>query len=147
LIVRPVIPADMPECNRRRSLLRPANLKLRTSLPSSRVHRLRRKLCWSLHERMARFAALSKSRLVISSKGSDEWKRDKVEIFFCLHGQGQSGAWHSVFVNDVDSLDEELKQRGAKIVMPVKDEPLAVRELHVEDPDGQTYRFSQGKET
>ena len=72
--------------------------------------------------------------------------RDKIEIFFCLRGQGQSGTWHSIFVNDVDALFTELKERGAKIVMPPKDEPWGVREFHVEDPDGHTFRFGQGKE-
>jgi predicted enzyme related to lactoylglutathione lyase len=72
-------------------------------------------------------------------------KRDGIEIFFCLRGQGQPGTWHSIFVNDVDALYEELKQRGAKIVMPLKDEPWGVREFHVEDPNGHTFRLSQGK--
>jgi len=73
--------------------------------------------------------------------------RDKIEIFFCLRGQGQPGTWHSIFVNDVDALYEELKQRGAKIVMPIRDEPWGVREFHVEDPDGHTYRFGRGQES
>jgi uncharacterized glyoxalase superfamily protein PhnB len=72
--------------------------------------------------------------------------RDKTEIFFCLRGQGQPRTWHSIFVNDVDAFCEELKQNGANIVMPLKNEPWGAREFHVDDPDGPTYRFGQGKE-
>ncbi len=71
--------------------------------------------------------------------------RDGIEIFFCLGGQGRPGTWMSIFVNDVDALYDELCAKGAKIVMPPTDEPWGVREFHVEDPDGHTFRLGQGK--
>jgi uncharacterized glyoxalase superfamily protein PhnB len=52
----------------------------------------------------------------------------------------------TIFVNDVNALDAELQAKGAKIVMPPTDEPWGVCEFHIEDPDGHTYRFGQGKE-
>jgi uncharacterized glyoxalase superfamily protein PhnB len=67
--------------------------------------------------------------------------RDGIEIFFCLNGQGQSGTWMSIFVDDANALHEEMKAKGAKIVMPLTDEPWGMREFHVEDPDGHTFRF------
>lgn len=67
--------------------------------------------------------------------------RDGIEIFFCLNGQGQSGTWMSISVDDANALYEEMKAKGAKIVMPPTDEPWGMREFHVEDPDGHTFRF------
>jgi catechol 2,3-dioxygenase-like lactoylglutathione lyase family enzyme len=68
-------------------------------------------------------------------------KRDGIEIFFCRGGQGQPGTWMSIFVDDADALYDEIKAKGAKIVMPPTDEPWGMREFHVEDPDGHTIRF------
>jgi uncharacterized glyoxalase superfamily protein PhnB len=69
--------------------------------------------------------------------------RDGVEIFLCLGAQGQPGMWMSVFVIAVDALYEELLERGAKIVKPPTDQPWGMREFHVEDPNGHTFRFGQ----
>lgn len=68
-------------------------------------------------------------------------KRDEIEIFFCRGGQGQRGTWMSIFVDDADALHEEMRAKGARIVMPPTDEPWGMREFHVEDPDGHTIRF------
>jgi catechol 2,3-dioxygenase-like lactoylglutathione lyase family enzyme len=68
-------------------------------------------------------------------------KRDAIEIFFCRGGQGQPGTWMSIFVDDANALHEEMRAKGAKIVMPPTDEPWGMREFHVEDPDGHTIRF------
>jgi len=67
--------------------------------------------------------------------------RDGIEIFLCLNGQGQHGTWMSIFVDDANALHEEMRARGARIVMPPTDEPWGMREFHVEDPDGHTFRF------
>src|SRR5580765_8584292 len=66
--------------------------------------------------------------------------RDQTEIFLCLGGQGQSGTWLSVFVDDVDELHEELVQRGAVIKSAPVNEPWGMREMHVECPDGHILR-------
>jgi predicted lactoylglutathione lyase len=71
-------------------------------------------------------------------------KRDSIELFLSLGGQGQVGTWISMFVQDVDVLFEELRRRGAKIVRDPVDEPWGVREMHVQDPDGHTFRFGSG---
>lgn len=69
--------------------------------------------------------------------------RDGVEIFLCHGGQGQPGTWASVFVVDVDALHDEFQRRGAKIVRAPVDEPWGMREFHVQDPDGHTFRFGR----
>src|ERR1041384_4127680 len=40
--------------------------------------------------------------------------RDGIEIFFCLAGQCQPGMWMSIFVNDVDGLYDELRERRSE---------------------------------
>ncbi len=71
-------------------------------------------------------------------------KRDSIELFLCLGGQGQPGTWISMFVQNVDVLYEELRGRGANVVRPPVDEPWGMREMLVEDPDGHTFRFGTG---
>jgi catechol 2,3-dioxygenase-like lactoylglutathione lyase family enzyme len=71
-------------------------------------------------------------------------RRDSLELFLCLNGQGQPGTWISFFVSGVDSVYEELRERGAKISKPPNDEPWGMREFHVEDPDGHTFRIGEG---
>lgn len=71
--------------------------------------------------------------------------RDGIELFLCLNGQGQPGTWLSIFVSGVDALHDELRARGAKIVKPPSDEPWGMREFHVEDLNGHTFRFGQSK--
>lgn len=71
-------------------------------------------------------------------------KRDSIELFLCLGGQGQPGTWISMFVLDVDALYEELSRRGAGVVRAPVDEPWGMREMLVEDPDGHTFRFGTG---
>lgn len=54
---------------------------------------------------------------------------------------GRGAAWSSVFVKDVDKLHEELRAKKATIRMPPKDMPWKLREMHVEDEDGNVIRF------
>jgi hypothetical protein len=70
--------------------------------------------------------------------------RDQIEIFLCQGSQGQPGTWMSIFVDDVDELYDELRQRGATIKMPPTDEPWGMREMHVECPDGHILRLGHG---
>ena len=70
--------------------------------------------------------------------------RDEVELFLCLDGQGKSGTWMSVFVDDVDALFRDFTSRGARIPQAPKDMPWGMREMHVECPDDHILRFGHG---
>jgi len=67
-----------------------------------------------------------------------------VDVFFCEGCQGQSGTHIMVFVDDVDTLHDEYRRRGAKITRPPTDEPWGMREMWVEDLDGHVLRLGQG---
>jgi predicted enzyme related to lactoylglutathione lyase len=71
--------------------------------------------------------------------------RGKVEIFLCEGGQGQAGAWMSIFMDDADALHEEYKKSGAIIRQPPTNMPWGVREMNVQDPDG--HRLRMGSES
>jgi catechol 2,3-dioxygenase-like lactoylglutathione lyase family enzyme len=68
----------------------------------------------------------------------------KVEIFFCLNGQGRPGTWMSIFLDDIDDYYERIKKKGAEVIYGPKDEPWGCREIHVRDPNQHVIRFSQG---
>jgi len=68
----------------------------------------------------------------------------KVEIFFCLGGQGRPGTWLSIFVDDVDDYCKRIKRLGADVIYGPKDEPWGVREIHVRDPNQHVIRFGHG---
>ena len=56
-------------------------------------------------------------------------------------GRGGSAAtWLWIGVEDVESLYEEYKASGARILRPPQNYPWAF-EMHVEDPDGHVLRF------
>jgi uncharacterized glyoxalase superfamily protein PhnB len=44
---------------------------------------------------------------------------------------------------DIDKYYNELKQKGVKIAVDIKDEPFGVRDFSVEDPDGYKLTFNQ----
>jgi uncharacterized glyoxalase superfamily protein PhnB len=48
----------------------------------------------------------------------------------------------SLWVDDVDALYRELRQRGADIRQPPANFEWGVREMRVGDPDGHRLRFS-----
>jgi len=68
----------------------------------------------------------------------------KVEIFFCLGGQGHPGSWLSIFMEDVDGYCERIRRLGAEVIQGPTDYPWGCRELHVRDPNQHVIRFSQG---
>jgi uncharacterized glyoxalase superfamily protein PhnB len=68
--------------------------------------------------------------------------RDGVEIFFCREAQGNPGTWMSLWVDDVDALHDELRERGAEVRQPPTTMEWGVREMNVRDPDGHRLRFS-----
>jgi catechol 2,3-dioxygenase-like lactoylglutathione lyase family enzyme len=67
--------------------------------------------------------------------------RGKVDIFLCEGGQGQSGTWMCLFMEDVDALHEEYKTNGAIIRQPPTNMPWGIREMNVQDPDGHRFRM------
>jgi uncharacterized glyoxalase superfamily protein PhnB len=69
---------------------------------------------------------------------------DKIEIFFCLQGQGQPGTWLSIFVDDVDAYFEQITRFGAHVIRGPEDESWGVREMHVKDPNQHVIRFGHG---
>jgi predicted enzyme related to lactoylglutathione lyase len=72
--------------------------------------------------------------------------RGNTTIFLCQGGQGKPGMWMSVFMDDVDALYQEYKERGALIVEPPMNFPWGHREMLVTDLDGHRLRMS-GKPT
>jgi ankyrin repeat protein len=68
--------------------------------------------------------------------------RDEVELFLSLGTQRvAAGSWISIFVQDVDALYEDYKQRGAIIRQPPTEYPWGMREMNVEDLDGHRFRL------
>jgi len=66
--------------------------------------------------------------------------RDRCAIFLAEGDQGNAGTWVWIGVNDVDSLYEECRAKGARIRQPPTNFPWAC-ELQVEDPDGNVLRL------
>ena len=67
--------------------------------------------------------------------------RDDAGIYLCRGAQGQPGTWAWIGVEDVQSLYEEYRARGAKVRHAPRNYPWAL-EMHVEDPDGHVLRFA-----
>lgn len=63
-------------------------------------------------------------------------------VIFVSEKQGALGSWLWVHVKNVDRFRDEVAGRGAKIVQEPTDMAHGMRELWVEDPDGNCYRFA-----
>ena len=63
-------------------------------------------------------------------------------VIFVSEKQGAFGGWLWFHVKDVDALRDEIAPRGAKIAQEPTDMEHGMRELWVEDPDGNFYRFA-----
>jgi ankyrin repeat protein len=68
-------------------------------------------------------------------------RRQQVELFLSLNPQGGPRAWLSIFVQDVDALYETYRKVGAIIRKPPADYPWGVREMTIEDLDGNSFRM------
>ncbi|HVH66441.1 MAG TPA: VOC family protein [Gemmatimonadales bacterium] len=66
--------------------------------------------------------------------------RDRAGIYLSRGGQGCTGTWAWIGVEDAQLLYQEYLARGAKIRHPPRNYPWAL-EFHVEDPDGHVLRF------
>jgi catechol 2,3-dioxygenase-like lactoylglutathione lyase family enzyme len=72
--------------------------------------------------------------------------RDHCQFFLSVGDQGNPGSWMCIVVSDVDALHEELLAKGARVRHPPTNYPWGLRELHIEDPDGNVLRLgSQNK--
>ena len=69
--------------------------------------------------------------------------KDGWGVYLCEGAQGMPGTWVWVGVYDVDTLFEQFRQKGAKIVLPPTNYPHAL-EIRVEDSDGHVLRFGSG---
>jgi predicted enzyme related to lactoylglutathione lyase len=75
--------------------------------------------------------------------GTDDFTlvmRDGAAVYLCRGSQGRGGAWVWMGVGDAEKLHEELKAKGANILLPPTKYPWAI-EFHVEDPDGNVLRL------
>jgi predicted enzyme related to lactoylglutathione lyase len=84
-----------------------------------------------------------------SSWGDDNFtcvSRDSAGIYLCKGGQGHTGSWAWIGVEDVEKLYEELKANGAKIRHAPRNYPWAL-EIHVEDLDGNVLRMGSEPKT
>ena len=87
------------------------------------------------------------------------------EIFLCKNAQGgrgkstlqytfgprgddaaDTGAWMSIWVDDVDAVHKRCLEQGLDVTWPPTDMPWNVREMHVRHPDGHVFRISRGLE-
>ena len=69
--------------------------------------------------------------------------RGECSIFLCEQGQGNPGSWLCMNLDTLDLLDEvyaEYQKSGANIVEPPKDYSWGMREMIVQDIDGNTFR-------
>ena len=69
------------------------------------------------------------------------------EIFLCENcqgGRGESAAWMSIFVDDVEAVYQRCLEQGLDVTRPPTDMPWNLREMHVRHPDGHTFRIGQG---
>lgn len=68
--------------------------------------------------------------------------RGHAVVFMCQGCQGHPGGWIMLFTPDVDRLHEEFVDKGARVKRAPTDMPWHLREMLVEDPDGNTMRFA-----
>jgi RNA polymerase sigma-70 factor (ECF subfamily) len=67
--------------------------------------------------------------------------RDGVGVFFSIH-QGHAGNWLALYAENVDALHEQYRARGVRILSAPQSTPWGLREMRVEDPDGNVLRIS-----
>jgi predicted enzyme related to lactoylglutathione lyase len=72
--------------------------------------------------------------------------RDEKAIMLCPGGQGHSGTWVGIGVEDIEPLVEQLHTRGAKVRQGPANFPWAY-EVQIEDRDGHVLRFGSEPRT
>lgn len=69
--------------------------------------------------------------------------RGPTTLFLTEHPECSSGALVYFYVKEVNSFSAELIQNGAVFELGPVDQPWGVREVHLQDPDGNKLRFGQ----
>ncbi len=70
--------------------------------------------------------------------------RGEISLFLCEQGQGNPGSWLSLNLRTLDELEQihkEYLKAGASIIEEPQDCSWGMREMWVEDPDGNTFRI------
>ncbi len=57
-----------------------------------------------------------------------------------------SGAWMSIFIENVDEVHRHCVAQGIEITLPPTNMEWGVREMHVRHPDGHVFRIGTGIE-
>jgi len=74
-------------------------------------------------------------------------ERDGVALhLFRDEGDDGKGVSMHVFVTDLDALFTELRDRGARIVQPIVEQPWGTRDFRVSDPWGNVLKFTEPQE-
>ncbi len=71
-------------------------------------------------------------------------RRGEATFFLDAGMQGNPGSWNSIFLEsleDLERLHHEYRQSGARITSPPEDKSWGMREMLVEDPDGNVLRM------
>ena len=68
--------------------------------------------------------------------------RSGAVVIFVSEKQGAVGNCLWFHVKNVDAFRDEIASRGSKIVQEQTDLPHGMREMLIEDPDGNFYRFA-----
>lgn len=90
----------------------------------------------------------------------------EVEIFLCEGAQGgrgkgpntqtfnveggetgDKGVWMSLWVDDIDTVNESCAKHDIEIVFPLTQMPWNVTEMHIRHPDGHVFRVSKAIKT
>jgi len=90
----------------------------------------------------------------------------EVEIFLCEGAQGgrgkgpntqtfnaeggetgDKGVWMSLWVDDIDVVNDSCAKHGIEIVFPLTPMPWNVTETHIRHPDGHVFRVSKAINT
>jgi uncharacterized glyoxalase superfamily protein PhnB len=75
--------------------------------------------------------------------------RGDIGYFLAEQCQGNPGAWSSLFLENLDELEvlyQEYLKTGADIIEPPEDKPWGMREMLVQDLDGNKFRIGSGLE-
>ncbi|WP_043739386.1 bleomycin resistance protein [Thioalkalivibrio nitratireducens] len=69
--------------------------------------------------------------------------RGSVTFFLTEHPESSAGAFVYIHAEDVDALAQELQARGVTLGQGPVSQPWGMREIQLEDPDGNRLRFGQ----
>ena len=92
---------------------------------------------WTWSDETETFAEVESANFACVNRGT-------VTFFLDEGTQGNPGSWNSIFLEsleDLEKLHDEYRQSGARITSPPEEKPWGMREMLVEDPDGNVFRI------